>query len=78
MLAPSKASVATPAEPLASSQSPTAALAQYILGEEHIEVDMSVDLITSLFAEVPPPTKSGTPSPDKTAKSASKEGAKQP
>jgi hypothetical protein len=79
MLAPSKSIVAATVEPPTTGQTPAAsAVAQYILGDEHVEVEMRVDLLTSLLAEVPPLSKPGSPSQDKTAKPPSKEGAKQP
>jgi hypothetical protein len=48
--------------------------AQYILGDEHIEVEMRVELLTTL----PPPEAPVASSGEKSSKSASKEGAKKP
>jgi hypothetical protein len=73
MLAPSKAIAAIPAEPALSGQPPAAPVAQYILGDEHVEVEMRVDLLSVLPAPVPPPAASG-----KSAKPPTKEGTKQP
>jgi hypothetical protein len=76
MLAPSKAIAAAPADPSAAGQPQAATVAQYILGDEHVEVEMRVDLMTSLLADAPLPDKAGGSAGDKTGKPASKEGAK--
>lgn len=73
MLAPSKAAVANPAEPAAPGQPQAAPVAQYILGDEHVEVEMRVDLLTALPPPPPPPTLG-----EKSAKPPTKEGTKQP
>jgi hypothetical protein len=70
MLAPSKNPVTNPVESPAVGQPQAAPVAQYILGEEHIEAEMRVDLLTVL----PPPEPS--PATDKSAKPTTKEGAK--
>jgi hypothetical protein len=73
MLAPSKAAIATPVEPAAPGQPQAAPVAQYILGDEHVEVEMRVDLLTALPPPPPPPTPG-----EKSAKPPTKEGTKQP
>jgi hypothetical protein len=72
MLAPSKNPVTNPAESPAVGQPQAAPVAQYIVGEEHVEAEMRVDLITTL----PPPEPN--PTADKSSKPTAKEGAKQP
>jgi len=73
MLAPSKAITAAPPEPAVPGQPQAAAVAQYILGDEHVEVELRVDLLSVL----PPAAPSSTP-PEKSAKPQAKEGTKQP
>jgi hypothetical protein len=73
MLAPSKVIVAAPVEPASPGQPQAAPVAQYILGDEHVEVEMRVDLLSVLPAPAPPPTAGG-----KSAKPPTKEGTKQP
>jgi hypothetical protein len=73
MTAPSKTAVVTPIEPLTSGQPQTASVAQYILGDEHIEVEMRVDQLTTLPQPPPPPTPG-----EKSTKPSTKEGTKQP
>ena len=53
---------------------PAQAVAQYILGDEHIEVEMRVDLLTTL----PPPESSSASPGEKSPKPTAKEGAKKP
>jgi len=64
MLAPSKAILAAPAEPAIPGQPQAATVAQYILGDEHVEVETRIDLLSVLT--------------EKSAKPAGKEGTKQP
>jgi hypothetical protein len=78
MVAPSKTFVAAPAEPTAPGQPQATGVAQYILGDEHVEVEMRVDLLTSLLAEVRPAENPDAPSVEKSAKLPSKEGNRQP
>jgi len=73
MTAPSKTAVVTPSEPLTSGQPQAASVAQYILGDEHIEVEMRVDQLTTLPQPPPPPTPG-----EKSTKPSTKEGTKQP
>jgi hypothetical protein len=73
MTAPSKTPLVTPSEPLTSGQPQTGSVAQYILGDEHIEVEMRVDLLTALPEPPPPPTQG-----EKSTKPSTKEGTKQP
>jgi hypothetical protein len=73
MPAPSKTPVTTPAEPATPGQPQATPVAQYILGDEHVEVEMRVDLLTAL----PPPSAAPTTG-EKSAKPPTKEGAKQP
>ena len=70
MLAPSKAVLPAPAEPLTPGQPQAAVLAQYILGDEYVEVEMRVDLLSVL----PPPL----PPAETSAKPPAKERTKQP
>jgi hypothetical protein len=72
MLAPSKTVLAPPADPSASGQPTAPVVAQYILGDEHVEVEMRVDLLSVL------PLVSASPLPvgDKSAKPAAKGGTK--
>jgi hypothetical protein len=71
MLAPSKTVLAPPGgDPPAVGQPQTVSVAQYILGDEHIEVEMRVDLLSM----IPPPPQAA----DKSAKPPTKEGNKQP
>jgi hypothetical protein len=74
MLAPSKTVTAPPAEPSAAGQPVAPTVAQYILGDEHVEVELRVDLLSVL------PLASTTPLPggDKSTKPATKEGTKKP
>jgi hypothetical protein len=74
MLAPSKAVTAPPADPSAAGQPVAPMLAQYILGDEHVEVELRVDLLSVL------PLASSTPMPaaDKSTKPPTKEGTKKP
>lgn len=78
MQAPSKVTAAAPVDPSAAGQPQATTVAQYILGDEHVEVEMRVDLMTSLLAEAPLPDKSGGTPGDKNAQAASKGGTKQP
>lgn len=78
MVAPGKAVVAAPVEPTNPGQPQAPAVAQYILGDEHVEVEMRVDLLSSLLAEVRPVETSDALSAEKSAKLPSKEGTRQP
>ncbi len=64
MVAPFRVSPPIPAEPAAPGAPQASALAEYILGEEHVEVDLRVDLLSFLT--------------EKSPKTDEKEGTKQP
>lgn len=73
MLAPSKAGGTPPTPSTSSGQPQSSPVAQYILGDEHVEVEARVDLLTVL----PPPAASNPPAKSPST-SPAKEGAKQP
>ncbi len=73
MLAPSKTTVTAQVEPATPGQPQATAVAQYILGDEHVEVEMRLDLLSVLPQAAPSPTPA-----EKSAKAQTKEGTKQP